>query len=119
MNWLERIRAQVFRPGESPEQADRRAFLLGATVTAAGLLVPKSIVNIPLLRDDADFIQRILDAGGDVPPGDYTVRRTITMRKGSIIGSRLEVRHSGVGVHMLGGAINYCHFVTPPLARIS
>lgn len=47
MSWLDQIRARVFRPGESLKQADRRAFLLGATVTAAGLLLPKAIVSVP------------------------------------------------------------------------
>ncbi len=46
MTWLDQIRARVFRPGESPEQADRRAFLFGATVTATGLLVAKPIVSV-------------------------------------------------------------------------
>lgn len=46
MTWLDRIRSRVFVPGEDLERADRRALLFGATVTAAGLLVPKTIVTI-------------------------------------------------------------------------
>ncbi len=47
MTWLDNIRGLVFRPGESLESSDRRALLFGATVTAAGLLVPKAIVSAP------------------------------------------------------------------------
>lgn len=56
MNWLDSIRSRVLRPGESPEQADRRAFLLGATVTAAGLLVPLPIVSIGRARRAAQIV---------------------------------------------------------------
>jgi len=47
MTWLDRIKQFRIRPGETLDSVDRRAFLIGGTVTAAGLVIPAKKLFFP------------------------------------------------------------------------
>lgn len=82
MSLLGKIRRLVFVPGETLESADRRALLLGAAVTSAGLLVPRAIISIPKLivapmrvmnATTGALFATVRDALGSVKPGEHII----------------------------------------------
>lgn len=84
---------------------DRRRFLRNATIAAVGVVAADQLELLERLGwtrrlfagwsgDDTEYVQRILDRGGVVPPGTYRMSEVAHIRRSGTVLVGVDIRYT-------------------------